>query len=65
MKNGWEGFNTGAPTDQPNSQQRHHDAEDREECWAEWKEAKELLGLRRDEFYAEMHATRAGRGVTG
>jgi hypothetical protein len=35
--------------------------EDSEECWAEWKEAKELLRLRRDEFYAEMRATRAGR----
>ena len=35
--------------------------EDREECWAEWKEAQELLRLRRDEFYADMRATRAGR----
>ncbi len=35
--------------------------EDREDCWAEWKEAQTLLRLRRDEFYAEMRATHVGR----
>ena len=35
--------------------------EDREECWAGWKEAQTLLRLRRDEFYAAMRTTRAGR----
>ncbi len=28
--------------------------EDRMECWDEWKEANELLRLRRDGFYAEL-----------
>jgi hypothetical protein len=35
--------------------------EDREECWAEWKEAQELLRLRRDEYYAAMRVARVGR----
>jgi len=59
MKNGWEGFNTVTQllTLRPGIMTR----EDREDCWAEWKEAQELLRLRRDEFYADMRATRAGR----
>jgi hypothetical protein len=41
MKNGWEGFNTVAQllTLRPGVMTW----EDREECWAEWKEARELL----------------------
>jgi hypothetical protein len=35
--------------------------EDREECWAEWKEAQELLRLRRDEYYAKIRASQIGR----
>jgi len=59
MKNGWEGFNTVTQllTLRPGIMTR----EDREDCWAEWKEAQELLRLRRDEFYGDMRAARAGR----
>jgi hypothetical protein len=59
MKNGWEGFNTVTQllTLCPGVMTR----QDREGCWAEWKEAQELLRLRRDEFYEEMRTTRAGR----
>ena len=59
MRNGWEGFNTITQllTLRPGIMTR----EDREECWVKWKEAKELLRLRRDEFYADMRAARAGR----
>ena len=35
--------------------------EDREACWSSWKEAKELLRLRRDEFYADVRARQIGR----
>jgi hypothetical protein len=30
--------------------------EDREEWWTEWKEAKALFRLRREEYYAEIRA---------
>src|SRR5712692_9519574 len=61
MKNGWEGFNTITQLISPILSSGIMTREDREECWAEWKEVKELLQLRRDEFYADMRATRAGR----
>jgi uncharacterized Zn finger protein (UPF0148 family) len=61
MKNGWEGFNTITQLISPIFSSGIMTQEDREECWAEWKEAKELLQLRRDEFYAEMRATRVDR----
>jgi hypothetical protein len=61
MKNGWEGFNTITQLISPILSSGIMTREDREECWAEWKEAKDLLRLRRDEFYAEMHAARVGR----
>jgi hypothetical protein len=61
MKNGWEGFNTVTQLISPILSSGIMTREDRVECWAEWKEAKELLRLRRDEFYAEMRATRVGR----
>jgi hypothetical protein len=59
MKNGWEGFNT--VTQLLTLRPGVMTWEDREECWAEWKEARELLRLRRDEFYVEMRAARVGR----
>ncbi len=59
MKNGWEGFNT--VTQLLNLRPGVMTWQDREDCWAEWKEVKELLRLRRDAFYADMRATRAGR----
>src|SRR6266849_3049512 len=61
MKNGWEGFNTITQLVSPILSSGIMTREDREECWAEWKEAKERLRLRRDEFYAEMRVTRVGR----
>src|SRR5216684_2690008 len=61
MKNGWEGFNTITQLISPILSSGIMTREDREECWAEWKEAQTLLRLRRDEFYAAMRATRAGR----
>jgi hypothetical protein len=61
MKNGWEGFNTVTQLISPILSSGIMTREDREECWAEWKEVKDLLRLRRDEFNAEMRATRAGR----
>jgi UDP-N-acetylmuramoyl-L-alanyl-D-glutamate--2,6-diaminopimelate ligase len=59
MKNGWEGFNTVTQllTLRPGIMTR----EDREECWAAWKEAKDLLRLRRDEFFAEIRERQIGR----
>ena len=61
MKNGWEGLNTITQLISPILSSGIMKWEDREECWAEWKDAKDLLRLRRDEFYADMCATRAGR----
>jgi hypothetical protein len=61
MKNGWEGFNTITQLISPILSSGIMTREDREACWAEWKEALELLRLRRDEFYAEMRATRVDR----
>jgi hypothetical protein len=54
MKNGWEeGFNTITQLISPILSSGIMTREDRAECWAEWKAAKELLRLRCDEFYAE------------
>src|SRR5216683_2807322 len=62
MKNGWEGFNTITQLISPIlGSSGIMTREDREECWAEWKEAQTLLRLRRDEFYAAMRAARTGR----
>jgi hypothetical protein len=61
MKNGWEGFNTVTQLISGMLSSGIMMREDREECWTEWKAARELLRLRRDEFYTEMRATRAGR----
>jgi hypothetical protein len=65
MKNGWEGFNTITQLISPILSSGIMTREDCEECWAEWKEAQELLQLRRDEFYAEMRAARVGRWRDG
>jgi hypothetical protein len=61
MKNGWEGFNTVTQLISPILSSGIMTREDREECWAKWKEAQELLRLRRDEFYAEVGARQIGR----
>jgi hypothetical protein len=61
MQNGWEGFNTITQLISPILSTGVMSREDREECWAEWKEAQTLLRLRRDEFYAAMRAARTGR----
>ncbi len=61
MKNGWEGFNTVTQLISSMLSSGIMTWEDREECWAEWREAQALLRLRRDEFYADMRATRVGR----
>ena len=61
MQNGWEGFNTITALISPILSSGIMTREDREECWVEWKEAKELLRLRRDEFYAEARARQIGR----
>src|SRR6266849_6728936 len=61
MRNGWEGFNTITQLISPILSTGIMTREGREECWTEWKETKELLRLRRDEFFAEMRATRIGR----
>jgi hypothetical protein len=61
MKNGWEGFNTVIQLISGILSSGILTREDREECWTEWKEAKELFRLRRDEFFAEMRTTRANR----
>src|SRR5216684_5609314 len=61
MKNGWEGFNTVTQLISPILSSGIMTREDREECWTEWKEVKELLRLRRDEFYAEVRASQISR----
>jgi hypothetical protein len=61
MKYGWEGFNTVTQLISGILSSGIMTREDREACWTEWKEAKELLRLRRDEFFAKIRATRAGR----
>jgi hypothetical protein len=61
MKNGWEGFNTVTQLVSGILSSGIMTREDHEECWTEWKEAKELLRLRRDEFFAKIRATRAVR----
>ena len=60
MKNGWEGFNTITQLISPILSSGIMTREDREECWIAWKEAKELLRLRRDECYADMRANPCG-----
>jgi predicted nucleic acid-binding Zn-ribbon protein len=61
MKNGWEGFNTITQLISPILSSGIMTREDREECWSSWKEAQELLRLRRDEYYTEVRASRIGR----
>jgi hypothetical protein len=61
MKNGWDGFNTLTQLISSALSTGIMTREDREECWAKWKEAKELLRLRRDEFYLEVRARRVRR----
>jgi hypothetical protein len=61
MKNGWEGFNAVTQLISSALNTGNMTYEDREECWAEWKEAQKLLRLRRDEFYAAMRIARPGR----
>lgn len=61
MRNGWEGFNTVTQLISPILSSGIMTRDDREECWTEWKEAQELLRLRRDEYYAEVRARRIGR----
>jgi len=61
MKNGCEGFNTVTQLISRILSSGVMTREDREACWTEWKEAKELLQLRRDEFFAKIRTTRAGR----
>jgi hypothetical protein len=61
MKNGWEGFNTITRLISSALSSGSMTWEDRTYCWAEWKEAKELLWLRRDEFYAELRVRCAGQ----
>jgi hypothetical protein len=56
MKNGWDGFNTVTQLISSALSTGIMTQEDRDECWAAWKEAKELLRLRRDEFYAQVRA---------
>jgi hypothetical protein len=61
MKNGWEGFNTVTQLISPILSTGIMTREDREECWAQWKGAQELLRLRRDEYYAEVRASQISR----
>jgi len=61
MKNGWDGFNVVTQLISSALSTGIMTREDREECWAIWKEAKELLRLRRDEFYAELRTQSIGR----
>ncbi len=61
MKNGWEGFNTITQLVSPILSSGIMTREDREECWSSWKEAQELLRLRRDEYYAEVRTRQIGR----
>jgi hypothetical protein len=61
MKNGWEGFNTITQLISPILSSGIMTREDRQECWPDWKEAQELLRLRRDEYYAEVRARQIGR----
>jgi hypothetical protein len=56
MKNGWDGFNTVTQLISSALSTGIMTRGDREECWAKWKEAKELLRLRRDKFYAQVRA---------
>ncbi len=56
MKNGWGGFNTVTQLISSTFNQGRMTKEDHEECWSAWKEAKELLRSRRDEFNAELLA---------
>src|SRR6266851_9977318 len=65
MRNGWEGFNTITQLISPILSSGIMKREDRAECWAEWKEAQELLRLRRDEYYAEVRHARSVAGGTG
>jgi hypothetical protein len=61
MKNGWEGFNTVTQLVSSALSTGIMTPEHRVECWTEWKEAKQLLRLRRDEFYAEIRTRCVGQ----
>src|SRR6266851_3835227 len=62
MKNGWEeAFDTITQLISPILSSGIMTREDREECWSSWKEAQELLRLRRDEYYAEVRSRQIGR----
>jgi len=61
MKNGWEVFNTITQLISQILSSGIMTREDREECWSSWKEAQELLRLRRDEYYAEVRTRQIGR----
>jgi hypothetical protein len=61
MKNGWDGFNTVTQLISSALSTGIMTQEDRDECWAEWKEVQKLLRLRRDEFYAEARAQRVSQ----
>ena len=61
MKNGWDGFNTITQLISSALSTGIMTREDREQCWAKWKEAKELLRLRRHEFYAAGRAQRVSQ----
>lgn len=61
MKNGWEGFNTITQLISPILSTGIMTRKDREECWDKWKEAQELLRLRRDEYYAEVRTRQVDR----
>jgi hypothetical protein len=61
MKNGWDGFNTVTQLISSAISTGIMTWEDRDTCWAEWKEAQKVLRLRRDEFHAEARARRVGQ----
>src|SRR6516225_8467637 len=61
MKNGWDGFNTVTQLVSSALSTGIMTSEHHAECWAAWKGAKEVLRLRRDEFYAERRAERVSQ----
>ncbi len=61
MKNGWSGFNTVTQLISSALSSGSMTREDREECWTAWKEVRDLLRLKQDEYYAEIRASRSER----
>jgi hypothetical protein len=61
MKNGWDGFNTVTQLVSSALSTGIMTSEHHAECWAAWKGAKEVLRLRRDEFYAARRAERVSQ----